>query len=90
MSMRTYRTCGQEPPPCDTFSGNTITDGDIATGRLTSVSGEVAIGQVIHSTDQTDTPAGRITMTLNPATDTLSARNVSFCGPDAPAGNCGA
>jgi hypothetical protein len=90
MSARTYRICGQDPPPCDTFSGNTITDGDVATGQLTSVSGEVATGEVTHTTDSADSPAGPITMTLDPATDTISAHNVSFCGPSAPAGNCGA
>lgn len=90
LSARTYRTCGQDPPPCDTFSGNTITAGDVATGKLTSVSGEVATGEVTHTTDSADTPDGRITMTLDPTTDTISARNVSFCGPGAPAGNCGA
>jgi hypothetical protein len=90
MEMRTYRTCGQDPPPCDTFSGNTITSGDVATGRLTQVSGEVATGTVTHTTDPADTPAGPITMTLDPANDTIFARNVSFCGPGAPSGNCGA
>jgi hypothetical protein len=90
MGLRTYRVCGQDPPPCDTFSGNTISDGDVATGQLTSVSGEVTNGQVTHTTDPADTPAGQITMTLDPATDTISARNVSFCGPSAPSGGCGA
>jgi hypothetical protein len=90
MTMRTYRFCGQDPPPCDKFSGNTITAGDVATGKLTSVSGEVATGEVTHTTDQAQSPTGRITMTLDPATDTISAGNVSFCGPSAPNGNCGA
>jgi hypothetical protein len=90
MGERTYRTCGQDPPPCDTFSGNTITDGDVAAGQLTSVSGEVATGEVTHTTDSADSPTGPITMTLDPATDTISAGNVSFCGPSAPAGTCGA
>jgi hypothetical protein len=90
VSARTYRTCGQDPPPCDTFSGNTITDGDVATGQLASVSGEVATGQVTHTTDPPDSPAGPITMTLDPATDTISTRDVSYCGPSAPTGNCGA
>lgn len=90
MEMRTYRTCGQDPPPCDTFSGNTITSGDVATGQLTSASGEVATGEVAHTTDPTDTPAGPIRMTLDPATDTISANNISFCGANAPSGNCGA
>lgn len=90
MGARTFRTCGQDPPPCDTFSGNTIIDGDVATGQLTSVSGEVATGDVTHTIDSADSPTGPITMTLDLATDTISVRNVSFCGPNAPSGNCGA
>lgn len=90
LGARTFRVCGQDPPPCDTWSGNTITDGDIATGRLTSLTGEIATGEVTRTTDPADSPAGKITMTLDPATDTLSASNVSFCGPSAPSGTCGA
>ena len=90
MGARTFRNCGQGPPPCDTFSGNTIIDGNVATGQLTSVSGEVATGEVTHTTDSADSPTGPITMTLDLATDTISAGNVSFCGPNAPSGNCGA
>jgi len=58
--------------------------------QLTSVSGEVATGIVTHTTDQALTPPGRITITLDPATDTITAYNISFCGPSAPPGNCGA
>ncbi len=97
LSERTYRTCGQDPPPCDTLSGNEIINGDNASGQLTSVSGEIASGSVGQSTDPADTPAGPITVTLDPSTDTISAHIGSagtpatiFCGPSAPAGECGA
>jgi hypothetical protein len=90
ISNRTYRWCSQDPPPCDAISGSNIINGDVQTGRLTSISGEVATGQVTHTTDPVDGPTGPITMTLDPATDTISAANVSYCGPNAPAGNCGA
>jgi hypothetical protein len=90
ISNRTYRWCSQDPPPCDAMSGNNIINGDVQTGRLTSISGEVATGQVTHTTDPVDGPTGPITMTLDPATDTISAANMSYCGRNAPAGNCGA
>jgi hypothetical protein len=97
LSARTYRTCGQDPPPCDTFSGNKIINGDNASGQFTSVSGEIASGSVTHSTDPADTPTGPITVTLNPSTDTINAHIGSpnspatiFCGPSAAAGQCGA
>lgn len=90
ISNRTYRWCTQDPPPCDAMSGNNIINGDVQTGQLTSVSGEVATGKVTHTTDPVDGPAGPITMTLDPATDTISAANASYCGPNAPVGNCGA
>jgi hypothetical protein len=90
MGARTFRTCGQDPPPCDTLSGNTITDGNVASGQLTSVSGEVATGTVTRTTDSADSPTGPVTMTLDLADDTISVRNVSFCGPNAPSGTCGA
>ena len=90
ISNRTYRWCSQDPPPCDAISGSNIINGDVQTGRLTSISREVATGQVTHTTDPVDGPTGPITMTLDPAIDTISAANVSYCGPNAPAGNCGA
>lgn len=90
ISNRTYRWCSQDPPPCDAISGSNIINGDVQAGRLTSISGEVATGQVTHTTDPVDGPTGPITMTLDPAIDTISAANVSYCGPNAPAGNCGA
>jgi hypothetical protein len=90
LSMRTFRTCGQEPPPCDTFSGNEILDGSVATGQITAVSGEAASAVVTHTTDQALTPTGDITLTLDPASDTITADDVSYCGPSAPAGACGA
>lgn len=90
LSRRTYRFCGPNPPPCDTVSGSAITDGDVATGQITSVSGDVATGQVARTTDPAATPAGRITLTFDPADDTITTGTVRFCGPRAPVGHCGA
>jgi hypothetical protein len=90
LSRRTYRFCGPNPPPCDTISGSTITDGDLASGQITSVSGDVATGQVTRTTDPAATPTGRITLSFAPADDTISAGTVRFCGPRAPVGHCGA
>lgn len=90
ISRRTYRWCSQGPPPCDTISGNVITNGDVAGGQLASVSGHAATGRVTKTTDPADSPMGRITITLDPATDTITAADARYCGPSAPAGNCGA
>ena len=88
--MRTYKWCSQNPPPCDSISGNVMRDGDNAGGQLSSVSGKSATGQVTHTTDQADTPKGQITITLNTQTDTVYADNLSYCGPSSPVAACGA
>jgi len=91
LAERTYAWCSQGPPPCDTMSGNTITDGDIATGMLTSASGDRATGTVTRTTDKVATPLGTIILTLDQSADmiTLNGR-VSFCGLRARLGACGA
>ncbi len=90
ISLRTYRWCSQNPPPCDSISGIAIRDGDYASGHLSSVSGKSATGQVTQTTDQADTPKGRILITLNTQTDIVFANNVNFCGPSSPVTACGA
>jgi hypothetical protein len=90
MQARTYRVCGQDPPPCDTFSGDIITDGAVVTGQLTTVTGDVAIGVVTDTSDPANEPTGPITMTLDPATDSIIAFGTNFCGPNAPGDTCGA
>jgi hypothetical protein len=88
--MRTYRVCGQVPPPCDTVSGNEIIDGDRATGQLTSGSGEVARGVITHTTDPSLSPDGPVKIVLHPSTDSISVNEFTFCGTRAPPGYCGA
>lgn len=88
--IRTYRMCGQVPPPCDTISGNEIIDGDRATGQLTSRSGEVAMGVITHTTDPSLSPEGPVKIVLHPSTDSISVNEFTFCGTSAPIGYCGA
>jgi len=88
--IRTYRVCGQVPPPCDTDSGNEIIDGDRATGQLTSRSGEVATGAITHTTDPSLSPEGPVKIVLHPSTDSISLNEYTFCGTRAPPGYCGA
>jgi hypothetical protein len=89
-TARTFVVCGQNPPPCDTISGNHISDGANASGQLTSASGDVAKGNVIRSTDSSIFPDGRITIILDPATDVIYVDGEDFCGDSAPGGTCGA
>lgn len=91
---RTYATCGQDPPPCDTFSGNLIIDGGHATFTVTATSPTTATGQVEVTTDAKTAPVGPMTMTLDPAHHLLYWSDVpatAFCGPQsAPDSPCGA
>ncbi|MGW5465992.1 hypothetical protein [Streptomyces sp. NPDC003996] len=91
-SGRVYVFCDQASPPCDKWSGNTIIDGYHASGRLTAVNGTSATGVVTDSNGGQDNwfPTGPINMTLNPATDSLSIAGANYCGPNSPAGLCGA
>jgi hypothetical protein len=91
LSLRTYRWCTDNPPPCDNISNNVIIDGDTASGHLTSSSGNVAIGAVTTTTDPSDTPTGTVVFTLDPDSDIISVSGKGdFCGPQAAAGACGA
>lgn len=90
ISARTYKVCGQDPPPCDTFSGNSIQDGDVASGQLSTLSGDSATGEVTQTTDQIDTPEGQVIMALDPQTNIITAGGSTYCGPLASAGACGA
>jgi hypothetical protein len=98
---RTYRTCGQDPPPCETWTGNIINDGGHATFHLTSVTGTEAQGTVDISTDPSRLPAGPLHLTLAP-NDLLviNGQQPGLCGSTAskedaagtapPGVNCGA
>lgn len=93
-SWRTYATCGQDPPPCDTFSGNVIDDGGHATFTVTALSAATATGQVLASADPHSAPVGPMTMTLDLANHLLywsDFPGVAFCGPETTATEpCGA
>jgi serine/threonine protein kinase len=91
ISLRTYQWCSDSPPPCDSFSGNTIINGDTASGQLSSSTGDVATGVVTTTSDPKDTPKGKIMISLDPATDIISVSGEGdFCGPQAAPGACGA
>jgi hypothetical protein len=52
-SYRTYRTCGEDPPPCDRVEGNNIIDGGTITGQLVRFTARSA--KVTHLVDTGDT-----------------------------------
>ena len=54
---RTYRMCGQYPPPCDQVVNNVITGGGRATGTVHAVAARSADGQVSATTDANVVPA---------------------------------
>lgn len=58
---RTYRTCGQDPPPCDQIVNDVITDGGHAIGTMHPVGARAAVGQVSATSDATVVPAGGFT-----------------------------
>jgi hypothetical protein len=94
MTWRTYRVCGTDPPPCDTFSGNEIIDGGHATVVLRSTSSTTAAGRVITTTDPATMAIGPISVRVDPVHDKLfvsATGGLAFCGPHAPEPNdCGA
>lgn len=89
MYRRVYAWCSSSPPPCDSMdaSGN-ITDGAIAHGVLTSVTGTVAAATITTSTDPALFPTGSLSFDLDASNDLISALNLNWCGPSAPANTC--
>ena len=96
LTWRTYTTCGQDPPPCDTTIGNEIFDGGDATVFLTSLSAASASGRVVSSNAPDLFPVGPVTVRLDTAADLLYlsptpfGQDVPLCGPKAAPGACGA
>jgi hypothetical protein len=96
LTWRTYTTCGQDPPPCDTTIGNEIFDGGDATLFLATISAAGASGRVVTSNTPDPFPVGPLTVRLDTATDLLYlsptpfGQDVPLCGPKAAAGACGA
>ncbi|HEX9315983.1 MAG TPA: hypothetical protein VGA71_11330 [Actinomycetota bacterium] len=96
LTWRTYTTCGQDPPPCDTTIGNEIFDGGGATVFLASITAAGASGRVVSSNTPDLFPVGPLTVRLDTASDLLYlsptpfGQDVPLCGPKAAAGACGA
>jgi hypothetical protein len=94
INYRTYRVCGQEPPPCDTVTGNAIIDGGRVQVQLESRSATTAAGSVVSSADPAYPAGTRATFKLDP-NDALDvqigdAAFANFCGRAAPISYCGA
>ncbi|WP_327258125.1 hypothetical protein [Streptomyces sp. NBC_01244] len=87
---RTYYNCAEENrTPCDTWAADgEITSGLHATGRLISGEGTNATGEVAESNDLKWLPKGAVTVTLNPAIDSVYFGGILYCGPKAPPGVC--
>ncbi len=95
MNWRTYRVCGQDAPPCDTWVGNVITDGGHATFRLQATGPQTAAGTVLTTSDASTLPLGPINATLGEKGDLVylvpfPGANMPFCGPRANDPRCGA
>ena len=96
LTWRTYKTCGQDPPPCDSMSGNTITAGGRATILVTAIGDDTARGQVLTSTDPADFPPGPLKARLDPHADVVffspfpGGPHDPVCGPRAKSDVCGA
>jgi hypothetical protein len=88
MAMRIYKSCDQFPPPCDPNVGSEINDGAQAAGRITSVSGTTVVAEVSTTNDAPLLPSGRLTFTLDTATDVIDTLNLHWCGPRTPGGIC--
>jgi hypothetical protein len=65
LTFRTYATCPEDPPPCDTFSGHSIIDGGNATLILSSTGPTTASGRVLTTTAPTAFPVGRLVAQLD-------------------------
>jgi hypothetical protein len=88
MVERTYVSCADSPPPCDTDTNAQITDGAQALGTLHAVSGTVATGVISTTNDAPLMPTGPVTFTLDTTNDAINALNLNWCGPNAPTGIC--
>ncbi|MEV0414331.1 hypothetical protein AB0I68_26880 [Streptomyces sp. NPDC050448] len=88
VGARVYRTCDAAPAPCDSVSNGSITDGYHASGRLTGVDGTTATGEVTESNGAQWLPTGSVTVTLNPAADSISVAGAVYCSPNTPQHVC--
>ncbi len=94
ISYRTYRVCGQEPPPCDTVNANQVSVGGHIAVQLNSASPTEAVGSILSSSD----PEYPVGTSASFVLDPLDAINVqfggatfgNFCGARSPVAYCGA
>lgn len=91
---RTYNWCGDNvPQPCDSISNDQLRYGYHEQFQLSHATDSVAYGTVVDSNRRPGHLHTAVTLTLGPA-DTLIYSNsgslVFLCGPNAPAGTCGA
>ena len=97
---RTYRTCGQDAPPCDTLHTDThvIDSGGFVTGRITAGATPRWSGVISGASEPGSWPVGDITVSYDASTDSLHIQPASgnfqqgvvVCGPNAPESFCGA
>ncbi len=92
-TARAYRWCEQGvSPPCDSWQGNIIVDGIKEQMVFIRTSGSTAYGTIVSSTAGDTGQSVTLTLQQND-TVMLSFKNGSYktlCGPQAPAGYCGA
>jgi hypothetical protein len=85
LEWRTYRMCGEGPPPCDQIVNNLITDGGRAIGTVRAVGARSASGQVTGTNDPTFAPAGGFTADVTDyelLTLKFSSTTLAMCGKD--------
>ena len=95
MNWRTYKVCGQTPPPCDQWVGSEINDGGHASITLHATGPATAAGTVLTSSDPSMLPVGPVTASLDEKNDLLfvdpfPGADAPFCGPRATDQRCGA
>jgi hypothetical protein len=83
VQWRTYRWCGDSPPPCDSTTGDVINDGGHASGRLEPATDRIARGEIAMTNDEGVLPKGPIVLTLADyqiLTMHSQAATLTFCG----------
>jgi hypothetical protein len=85
----TYRTCGQDYPPCDAGSGASLKPGAIANGKIVSFLGDNLKAIITSTTDPNIFPVGPTTIIYSKRTDSITMDDMSFCGVHAKGGYCG-
>lgn len=94
LSWRTYRTCGEDPPPCDTIRPGHIEVGGRGSLKLEADSQIRAHGQIITTTVPETFPTGPVFVRLDGKSDLLFLdpspnKSFPFCGPEAAPAACG-